>query len=48
MQTELIPITLHLPTADEPSRSPGVHVSGLIRCIAGEAGILKPEYCEDL
>lgn len=29
-------------------RSVGVHVSGIIKCIAGEAGILKPEYCEEL
>lgn len=47
MRAELIPTTLILPPGDAP-RSEGVHLSGVTRCIAGEAGILKPEYCEDL
>lgn len=29
-------------------RSPGVHASSIIRCIAVEQGILKPEWCEEL
>lgn len=29
-------------------RSSGIHVSSLIRCIAGEVGVLKKEYCEDM
>lgn len=29
-------------------RTPGLHVSSLIRCIAAETGILKPEWVEDL
>lgn len=47
MHTELVPITLRLPSDDAP-RSHGIHVSRVIRAIAGEAGILKKEYCEDL
>jgi hypothetical protein len=30
------------------ARSAGVHVSNIIRCIATETGILKPEWCEEL
>lgn len=41
-----IPITLTLPKAE--GRSAGIHVSGLIRAIATEQGILKPEWCEEL
>lgn len=29
-------------------RSAGVHLSSIIRCIATETGILKPEWCEEL
>lgn len=29
-------------------RSDGVHLSGIIRCIATDAGILKPEWAEEL
>lgn len=29
-------------------RSPGTHVSGIIRCIATENGILKPEWAEEV
>lgn len=41
-----IPIDLRLPEAH--GRSAGIHVSGLIRCIATQQGILKPEWAEDL
>lgn len=47
MHIESIPIALQLPSGDIP-RSPGIHVSRVIRAIAGETGILKKEYCEDL
>lgn len=40
-------VNLTLPPPRVP-RSPGQHVSGIIRCLAGEAGILKPEYIEEL
>lgn len=46
MKTELVPLTLDLPPNRAP-RSPGTHVSAIIRAIAGEQGILKPEYVED-
>src|SRR5438132_1750605 len=46
MITTPIPITLCLP--EGAPRSPGIHVSGIIGCIAKESGILKKEYCEDL
>lgn len=42
-----IPVTLRLPESKTP-RSAGIHVSGLIRAIATETGILKPEWAEDL
>lgn len=42
-----MPCTPHLPANPAP-RSPGVHVSGIIRCIATETGILKPEWAEEL
>ena len=42
-----IPVDLHLPKPLAP-RSVGVHVSSIIRCIATEQGILKPEWAEDL
>lgn len=38
---------LLLPPSRYP-RSPGVHLSGIIRCIATEQGILKPEWAEEL
>jgi hypothetical protein len=38
---------LFLPPPVTP-RSDGVHVSSIIRCIATEAGILKPEQAEEL
>lgn len=42
-----IPVSLHLPKPLAP-RSEGIHVSAIIRCIATEQGILKPEWAEDL
>ncbi len=42
-----VPVTLALPESRSP-RSQGVHVSSIIRCIATEAGILKPEWVEEL
>lgn len=42
-----IPVTVKLPESKTP-RSEGVHVSAIIRCIATEQGILKPEWAEDL
>jgi hypothetical protein len=38
---------LFLPESKTP-RSPGIHVSSIIRCIATEMGILKPEWAEEL
>ena len=38
---------LFLPESRTP-RSIGVHVSSIIRCIATEAGILKPEWADEL
>lgn len=38
---------LYLPEPKAP-RSKGIHVSSIIRCIATEAGILKPEWSEEL
>ena len=38
---------LFLPPPRTP-RSKGLHISGIIRCIATEAGILKPEWAEEL
>lgn len=42
-----IPVTLELPEPKIP-RSPGIHVSSIIRCIATEQGILKAEWAEEL
>jgi hypothetical protein len=42
-----IPIQLTLPPSEIP-RSPGQHVSAIIRCLATEMGILKPEWAEEL
>lgn len=41
-----VPITLRLP--ESHGRSAGIHVSALIRCIATDQGILKPEWAEDV
>jgi hypothetical protein len=41
------PVELFLPPPRQV-RSKGVHVSSIIRCIATEAGILKPEWVEEL
>ena len=38
---------LFLPESKTP-RSPGVHMSGIIRCIATDTGILKPEWAEEI
>lgn len=38
---------LRLPSGNG-TRTVGIHVSGLIRCIAAEVGVLKAEYVEDL
>jgi hypothetical protein len=47
MKATPIPVNLTLP--DSPIfRSKGVHVSGIIRCIATEMGILKQEWVEEL
>lgn len=42
-----IPVELSLPPSDTP-RSAGQHVSAIIRCLATEMGILKPEWAEEL
>jgi hypothetical protein len=42
-----IPVHLELPPSLSP-RSEGIHVSSLIRCIATETGILKPEWAEEV
>lgn len=42
-----IDVPLFLPPPDMP-RSEGVHLSSIIRCIATEQGILKPEWAEEL
>jgi hypothetical protein len=44
--TKLPPLKLLLPPGK--SRSSGVHVSAIIRCIAAETGILKPEWVDEL
>lgn len=41
------PVFLEVPNSKTP-RSVGVHVSGLIRGIAFETGVLKPEWVEEL
>lgn len=41
------PAILKLPSS-EAVRSRGIHVSSIIRCIATETGILKPEWAEEL
>lgn len=47
MTVTTVPVTLSLPESKAP-RSAGVHVSSIIRCIATEHGILKPEWAEEL
>ncbi len=47
MITHEIPAPLFLPPSKTP-RSAGIHVSGIIRAIAIETGILKPEMAEEL
>lgn len=47
MTVTSIPVTLELPPSLSP-RSEGIHVSSIIRCIATETGILKPEWAEEL
>lgn len=42
-----VDFTLELPPSRVP-RSNGVHVSGIIRAIATEQGILRPEWADDL
>lgn len=46
MKVELVPAPLKLPVSH--GRSPGVHVSSLIRCIALETGVLDAKWAEDL
>lgn len=48
MKTSLIPVCLASPSGDCPPRSEGIHVSSVIRAIAAESGILKPEYVDSL
>ena len=45
VSVESVPIIIPPPKV---ARSQGVHVSGIIRCIATETGILKPEWAEEL
>lgn len=46
---KVIPQPVNLALPDSPMlRSKGVHVSGIIRCIATEMGILKQEWVEEL
>lgn len=47
MQVYSEEVALALPPPLTP-RSPGVHLSGIIRCLAAENGILKPEWAEEL
>lgn len=47
MQLTEIPIVLTLKPPKTP-RSVGIHVSGIIRAIATERGILKPEWAEEI
>jgi len=42
-----IPVSIGLPPPKSP-RSKGIHLSNVIRCIAQEQGILKPDWMEDL
>ena len=47
MKAEEVPVNLVLPESKTP-RSKGIHVSAIIRALATETGILKPEWAEDL
>lgn len=47
MRVTSVPANLILPPSAVP-RSHGIHVSGIIRCIATEMGLLKAEYVEEL
>ena len=47
MKAEEVPVNLVLPESKTP-RSKGIHVSAIIRSLATETGILKPEWAEDL
>jgi hypothetical protein len=47
MKRTLTPITLNPPTGGDP-RSEGIHISKVIKAIAAESRILKPEYVESL
>jgi hypothetical protein len=47
MITTEIPVKIGLPEPKNP-RSPGIHVSNLIRCIATESGILDAKWAEEL
>lgn len=47
MRTELIPTTIPPPMSRHP-RTPGIHLSAVIRCIATEAGLLKRNVADDL
>lgn len=47
MKSTEIPVNLTLPESRTP-RSKGIHVSAIIRSIATETGILKPEWAEEL
>lgn len=47
MKVSVETISLIIPPPKQ-ARSQGVHVSNIIRCIATETGILKPEWCEEL
>lgn len=47
MIVTLIPYELKLPTSNH-ERGDGVHLSGIIRSIAGLTGVLKKEWVEDL
>lgn len=44
MIAERLPVVLPYPTG--PARTPGVHASGLIRGMAADYGILKPEWID--
>lgn len=46
MIATLVPVHIQMPTG--APRSLGVHLSGIIRCMAIETGILKPEWIEEL
>lgn len=47
MKVTVESIQIALPPSKQ-ARSKGIHVSSIIRCVAQETGILKPEWCEEL